>query len=65
MSPRIVAMVVVAAGTLLGSIGVTLVYAPAGLIVAGAALVLTGLFLVDVEGARESRSARPKRPQGH
>jgi hypothetical protein len=48
-------------GVLLVSIGAGSVYAPAGLIVAGAAAVLSGLFLVNVEGAHESTSARPPR----
>jgi hypothetical protein len=49
-------------GVLLLSIGTGLVSTPAGLIVAGASAVLAGLFLVtNVEGARESIPARPKR----
>jgi hypothetical protein len=49
-------------GVLLLSIGAALVYLPAGLIVAGASAVLAGLFLVNVEGAREPTAARPRRP---
>lgn len=49
-------------GAVLLSIGCALVYFPAGLIAAGVAAGLSGLFLVtDVEGARESTSARSKR----
>lgn len=51
-------------GVLLLATGAGLVYIPAGLIVAGAAAILSGLFLVNVEGARESTSARPKQPLG-
>src|SRR5687767_12997371 len=51
-------------GVLLLAVGAALIYIPAGLIVAGAAAVLSGLFLVNVEGARESTSARPKQPLG-
>ena len=53
--------VLIILGVLFLAAGAGLIYIPAGLIVAGAAAILSGLFLVNVEGARESTSARPKR----
>lgn len=62
MTPKLRADLLIFAGVLLLSTGAALVAVPAGLIVAGTAAVLSGLFLVtNVEGARESSSARPKR----
>ena len=51
-------VVVISAAVL--AIGAGLIYKPAGVIVAGAAGVLIGLNLIDVEGD-ESSSARPRR----
>lgn len=49
-------------GIALLALGAAFVYPPAGLLVAGAAAVLGGLFLVtNVEVEREPNSARPKR----
>ena len=62
MTPKRLSDALILIGAVLCSAGATLIYLPAGLLVAGAAAVLSGLFLVDVEGARESLSARPKRP---
>jgi hypothetical protein len=62
LSPRTRANVLVLLGSVLLAIAAGLVYLPAGLAAAGAAAILSGLYLVDVEGARESRTARPIRP---
>lgn len=61
MSPNARANVLVAVGAVLLSTAGALVYLPAGIAVAGLAAVLSGLFLVDVEGVHEPRSARPIR----
>lgn len=53
------ARLLVALGILLASLGAALIYSPAGLIVAGVCVGGYGLFFFDVEGARESGSARP------
>lgn len=63
LRPRARAPFLVFIGSLLLAAGAALVYPPAGLLVAGLACVLSGLFLVDAEGARESRSARPQSPR--
>jgi uncharacterized membrane protein YccC len=56
------AKLVVLIGSAVLSIGAALVYGPAGLIVAGAAVVLFGLFLMDDgEDVLEPRTARPPR----
>lgn len=65
VGPRRLALALVALGALAIAVGVALVFPPAGLIVAGIALVLFGLYLVDVEGAREPASARPRRFSSH
>jgi hypothetical protein len=61
MTPKRRSDALLVLGVLLLAAGAGLVYIPAGLIVAGGAAVLSGLFLVNVEGARESTSARPQR----
>ena len=61
MNPKRRSDVLIFFGALLLAAGAALVYIPAGLIVAGVAAILSGLFLVNVEGARESTSARPQR----
>lgn len=64
MTPRRCSSILIAVGVVALTAGAWIVFLPAGLIVGGAALVLSGLFLVDgVEGARESLSARSKRPR--
>lgn len=62
MTPRRRANLLVLVGALFLSLAAGLVYLPAGLAVAGGAAVLSGLYLVDVEGAREPRTARPQIP---
>lgn len=61
MTHRAIARLLVALGAGLAALGVGMVYRPAGVIVAGTALVLFGLFLVDVEGARELGTTRSPR----
>lgn len=58
---RLTAIVLVVLGAAAIATGTALIYRPAGLIIAGIAAVLIGLFFVDVEGD-EPRTARPKRP---
>lgn len=64
LRPKTRANLLVALGAVLLSVGAGLIFLPAGLLVAGAASVASGLFLVDVEGAREPRTARPFHPPG-
>jgi hypothetical protein len=59
MSSRRISYLLVLCGSVLLSIAAGLVYLPAGIAVAGLAMVLSGLLLIDVEGARESSPARP------
>lgn len=61
MTPKRRSDALLIVGVLLVAVGAGVIYIPAGLIVAGVAAILSGLFLVNVEGARESTSARPKR----
>lgn len=63
MTPKRRSDLLILLGVLLLSTGAGLAFGVgAGLIVAGAATVLSGLFLVtNVEGAREPIPARPKR----
>ena len=56
------ARLAVALGSAIVSVGVGLIYVPAGVIAAGLAVVLIGLYLIDVEGVLEPRTARPRRP---
>lgn len=49
-------LLVVIAGSIAVSVGFALIYLPAGLIAAGVAAVLIGLFLLDVEDADANRS---------
>lgn len=61
---RLTARMLVIAGAIAISLGAGLVYRPAGLIVGGGALVLIGLFLVEVGGSeREPGTARSLRPR--
>jgi len=62
LTPRTTANLLVFLGAVLAAVGAGLIFLPAGLLVAGAAAAGSGLYLVDVEGARESRTARPRRP---
>ncbi len=55
------AFALVILGAVAIALGAGLIFRPAGLIVAGVAAILIGLFLIDVEGD-EPRTARPKRP---
>lgn len=60
---RAAQLVLVILGGIVVSVGVALVYVPAGLIVAGVGLGLYGFFLIDDgEDVLEPRTARPKRP---
>ncbi len=62
LTPKRRADLLVLLGVVLISAGCALVSVPAGVIVAGIAAVLSGLFLVtNVEGAHEPTAARPKR----
>ena len=55
-------LILVVLGGVCLSVGVALVYPPAGLMVVGVGLGLYGFYLVDDgEDVVESRSARPKR----
>ncbi len=63
MTQRRKANLLVLVGSLLLSAAGGLVYLPAGMAIAGAAAVLSGLFLVDVEGVREPRAVPPIRPR--
>lgn len=57
---RFVSALLVLAGAAIVSIGVAQVYRPAGVIVAGIAAVLAGLYLIDDgEDVREPSTARP------
>lgn len=63
LTPKRRSDLLVLLGAVLAAVGAGLIFLPAGLLVAGAAAALAGLFLVDdVEGAREPNSARPFRP---
>ena len=63
MTPKRRSDLLILLGSLLLSLGLGMAWGlAAGLVAAGAAFVLAGLFLVtNVEGARESIPARPKR----
>ena len=58
----VIARIMVGIGSILLAVAAAMVSIPAGLAVAGAATVLSGLFLVDVEGASESPASLPLRP---
>ena len=62
ISPKLRSDLLIALGVVLLSAGASVLSLAAGLIVAGASAVLSGLFLVtNMEGVRESTSARPTR----
>jgi membrane-bound ClpP family serine protease len=61
MTPHRLSVALVVLGAVLLSAAAWMVYRPAGVAVAGVALVLFGLFLVDVEAVREPGTARPLR----
>jgi type IV secretory pathway protease TraF len=62
LTPRRRANLLVTLGAVLASVGAGLIFLPAGLLVAGASSAAAGLYLVDVEGAREPGPARPPHP---
>jgi membrane-bound ClpP family serine protease len=61
MNHQRLSMALVVLGSALLVVAAWMVYRPAGVAVGGVALVLIGLFLVDVEAVRESGAARPVR----
>ncbi len=57
---RVVSVLLVILGAVVVSIGVALIYRPAGVIVAGIAAVLSGMYLIDDgEDVREPSATRP------
>ena len=57
---RVLSVVLVVGGAAVVSIGVAQMYRPAGVVVAGLAAVLSGLYLIDDgEDVREPSTARP------